>query len=215
MRDRRPRKRATRSRPTRFKRGSGLRSTHLNEYLFADDSGLEVDALGGEPGVYSARYAGEGATDADNNALLLERLSGVANRAARFVCVIALVRGGQLVTSIPRRSGGQDHRPVRAAAVGFGYDPFFFHEALQLYVRRSHASIARRCASAIAGRHSSQCSLTCEVQRFHLKNPILVLASMIFPARIMAFRLRARETRRVSDAVRHPLAGLPRAVRLL
>src|SRR5438105_1424021 len=48
--------------------------------LFADDSGLEVDALGGAPGVYSARYAGPVATDADNNALLLQRLEGVANR---------------------------------------------------------------------------------------------------------------------------------------
>jgi non-canonical purine NTP pyrophosphatase (RdgB/HAM1 family) len=55
---------------------------HAAGLLFADDSGLEVDALGGAPGVYSARYSGPGATDASNNALLLERMRGVANRTA-------------------------------------------------------------------------------------------------------------------------------------
>src|SRR4051812_31077444 len=69
--------------------------SHTAGYLFADDSGLEVDALGGEPGVHSARYAGEHATDAANNALLLDRLRGVTNRTARFVCVIALVFDGK------------------------------------------------------------------------------------------------------------------------
>ena len=53
-------------------------------YLFADDSGLEVDALGGAPGVHSARYAGTEATDADNNRLLLQRLTGIADRTARY-----------------------------------------------------------------------------------------------------------------------------------
>src|SRR5918911_2911827 len=62
----------------------------------ADDSGLEVHALGGAPGVYSARYAGPNATDADRNALLLKKLEGVPfhARLARFVCVIALARPG-------------------------------------------------------------------------------------------------------------------------
>src|SRR4051812_38991277 len=59
--------------------------------LFADDSGLEVDALGGAPGVYSARYSGPHATDEANNRLLLENLRGIADRRARFVCAIALV----------------------------------------------------------------------------------------------------------------------------
>src|ERR1700722_11282749 len=63
--------------------------TFVDGYLFADDSGLEVDALAGDPGVHSARYAGEQATDRENNALLLERLAGVTDRSARFVCVIA------------------------------------------------------------------------------------------------------------------------------
>ena len=65
-------------------------SQHTDQFLFVDDSGLEVDALGGAPGVYSARFAGSHATDAENNALLLERMRGVTDRAARFVCVVAL-----------------------------------------------------------------------------------------------------------------------------
>jgi XTP/dITP diphosphohydrolase len=98
---------------------------HTREYLFADDSGLEVDALGGEPGVYSARYAGEGATDAANNALLLERLQGITNRNGRFVCVIALVKDGQLVKTFRGAVEGRIMDEERGSG-GFGYDPLFF-----------------------------------------------------------------------------------------
>jgi XTP/dITP diphosphohydrolase len=100
---------------------------HTSEYLFADDSGLEVDALGGAPGVLSARYAGEHATDAQNNTLLLERLRGAQNRTARFVCVIALVRGGQLLKTFRGAVEGRILDEARGAG-GFGYDPLFFHE---------------------------------------------------------------------------------------
>jgi XTP/dITP diphosphohydrolase len=96
----------------------------------ADDSGLEVDALGGEPGVRSARYAGERATDAENNALLLKALADVPpdGRGARFRCVLCMIdpwSGGEpttvitegvcngMIASSPRGSGG------------FGYDPLF------------------------------------------------------------------------------------------
>ena len=93
----------------------------------ADDSGLEVDALGGAPGVYSARYAGVGASDADNNTKLLVALAAVsAPRRARYRAVLVLVRGPQdpaplvaegswegQIASSPRGSGG------------FGYDPLF------------------------------------------------------------------------------------------
>ena len=104
---------------------------HTTEYLFADDSGLEVDALGGAPGVLSARYAGEHATDADNNALLLDRMVGIQKRTARFVCVIALVRGGQLVETF---HGSVEGRILDRAhgAGGFGYDPLFYHEPFGL-----------------------------------------------------------------------------------
>src|SRR5882724_13234813 len=100
---------------------------HVNGYLFADDSGLEVDALDGAPGVHSARYAGPEATDADNNALLLERLRGVENRTARFVCVIALVRDGRLVQTFRGAVEGRILDAPRGSG-GFGYDPLFYYE---------------------------------------------------------------------------------------
>jgi XTP/dITP diphosphohydrolase len=96
-------------------------------YLFADDSGLEVAALGGEPGVHSARYAGPEATDADNNELLLQRLTGVAERRARFVCVIALVNNGKLVRTFRGAVEGRVLDAPRGSG-GFGYDPLFYYE---------------------------------------------------------------------------------------
>ena len=90
----------------------------------ADDSGLEVDALGGAPGVYSARYAGAAADDAANNRKLLDALRGVADRRARFRCVVALTapRGA------PRLFEGVCEGVLLTAprgAGGFGYDPLF------------------------------------------------------------------------------------------
>jgi len=98
---------------------------HTSGYLFADDSGLEVDALGGAPGVHSARYAGADATDAANNALLLDRLRGVENRTARFVCVIALVLDGKLVKTFRGTVEGRVIDEPRGPG-GFGYDPLFY-----------------------------------------------------------------------------------------
>lgn len=100
--------------------------THANGLLFADDSGLQVDALGGAPGVFSARFAGPSATDAENNRLLLERLQDVANRSARFVCVIALAEG-DCVRQLFRGAveGAIAHEP--RGSRGFGYDPVFYY----------------------------------------------------------------------------------------
>jgi XTP/dITP diphosphohydrolase len=98
---------------------------HSGGYLFADDSGLEVDALGGAPGVHSARYAGDHATDAANNTLLLERLQGIENRTARFVCVIALVLDGKLVKTFRGTVEGRIIDEARGYG-GFGYDPLFY-----------------------------------------------------------------------------------------
>ena len=95
--------------------------------LFADDSGLEVKALGGAPGVISARFAGEGATDEANNRLLLEKLKGVEDRAAHFVCVIALAEKGRLIGTFHGVVEGWIVEQPRGAN-GFGYDPLFFHE---------------------------------------------------------------------------------------
>ncbi|MEQ1883978.1 MAG: RdgB/HAM1 family non-canonical purine NTP pyrophosphatase [Bryobacteraceae bacterium] len=100
---------------------------HVDGYLFADDSGLEVDALGGAPGVFSARYAGEAATDTENNELLLKNLQGVENRTARFVCVIGLVKNGKAVKTFRGSVEGRIIDAPRGPG-GFGYDPLFFHE---------------------------------------------------------------------------------------
>lgn len=93
----------------------------------ADDSGLEVDALGGRPGVRSARYAGEGATDAGNNAKLLDTLRDVpeADRRARFRCVIAVVDAdGRELAMVEGTCEGRIAGAPRGAH-GFGYDPVF------------------------------------------------------------------------------------------
>lgn len=94
----------------------------------ADDSGLEVMALGGEPGVRSARYAGPGASDAERNAFLLARLEGVPFQArlARFVCVIALARpGGGMTETVEGVLPGVIEFAPRGNG-GFGYDPLFY-----------------------------------------------------------------------------------------
>jgi XTP/dITP diphosphohydrolase len=98
---------------------------HALGLLFADDSGLEVDALQGAPGVYSARFSGPHATDESNNRLLLERLAGVENRTARFVCAIALVEGTRLVGVYGGAVEGRILYEPRGAG-GFGYDPLFY-----------------------------------------------------------------------------------------
>lgn len=96
------------------------------DWIFAEDSGLEVEALGGAPGVFSARYAGPGAGDAANNRLLLEKLNGVQNRRAQFVCVIALAREGKLVCTFRGEVKGEILHESRGAH-GFGYDPLFYY----------------------------------------------------------------------------------------
>jgi XTP/dITP diphosphohydrolase len=101
-------------------------SPHVPGLLFADDSGLEVDALGGAPGVYSARFAGPAATDDANNRLLVERLRGARNRSARFVCVIALANGPSLLATFRGVVEGEILEEPRGSE-GFGYDPLFFY----------------------------------------------------------------------------------------
>lgn len=101
-------------------------SLHAPGLLFADDSGLEVEALGGEPGVRSARFAGEGAGDKANNRLLLERLAGVEDRAAKFVCVAAVAESGRLLATFRGEVEGRIIDAERGPN-GFGYDPLFFY----------------------------------------------------------------------------------------
>ena len=94
--------------------------------VLADDSGLEVDALDGAPGVYSARYAGEDATDADNNAKLLADLADVPDdeRTARFVCTLVFVDEDGAETVARGTVEGRIGRKERGGN-GFGYDPLF------------------------------------------------------------------------------------------
>jgi XTP/dITP diphosphohydrolase len=94
----------------------------------ADDSGISVDALGGGPGLYSSRFGGEGASDADRNRLLLERLAGrpPEERGARFTSAVALVEEGELVFQVVETVEGRiAERPL--GDNGFGYDPIFFY----------------------------------------------------------------------------------------
>lgn len=97
--------------------------------VLADDSGICVDALGGAPGIYSARYgqaeAGRKLTDHEKNLLLLRNLEGVEDRRARFVCALALVTGVHRVYTVEETWEGLVASSVEGAH-GFGYDPLFF-----------------------------------------------------------------------------------------
>jgi XTP/dITP diphosphohydrolase len=91
----------------------------------ADDSGLVVDALGGEPGVTSARYGGPGLDDAGRCRLVLEKMEGATNRSASFVCVLSLARPGEPVRDVfVGRCQGRIGREPRGSG-GFGFDPIF------------------------------------------------------------------------------------------
>lgn len=103
---------------------------HTGLNCFADDTGLEVEALNGAPGVYSARYAGEHVSYADNNKLLLKNLAGCQNRKARFRTVIALILDGKEHLFEGRVEGTIATEPYGEG--GFGYDPLFIPEGSQL-----------------------------------------------------------------------------------
>lgn len=93
----------------------------------ADDSGLEVEALGGDPGVYSARYAGESATDSENCEKLLREMKGKSNRKAAFQCVLSIaVPSGPALTYEGRCEG--TILEEKQGESGFGYDPLFYYE---------------------------------------------------------------------------------------
>lgn len=90
---------------------------------FADDTGLMVDALGGAPGVYSARYAGPGCTPADNVKLMLKNMEGISDRKAEFATVIALIKDGK--EHLFRGSVKGSIATAPHGTAGFGYDPIF------------------------------------------------------------------------------------------
>ena len=94
----------------------------------ADDSGLSVEALGGAPGLFSSRFGGEGASDAERNALLLEKLAGVPaeKRGARFTSAVAVARDGEVLFETEQAVDGLIADAPRGEN-GFGYDPLFFY----------------------------------------------------------------------------------------
>jgi len=106
-------------------------ATALGEWVVADDSGLQVDALGGEPGVHSARYAGPDATGADLCRKLLGELADVPpeSRTARFRCVIAVAKPGEVLFAVQAAVEGMITREMRGSG-GFGYDPVFLYPRL-------------------------------------------------------------------------------------
>lgn len=100
-------------------------SRYSGRPALADDSGLEVDALDGQPGVHSARYAGENSSDKDNILKLLQQLKGIDDRKARFVCCLALVTPDGRETVVEGTCEGVILTEPRGEG-GFGYDPVFF-----------------------------------------------------------------------------------------
>ncbi len=102
-------------------------SAYADMAAFADDSGLVVEALDGTPGIYSARYAGEGATDAERIAKLLEAMKGKTDRRAKFVCAIAIAYRGDDVALFRGEVCGTIAEAPRGTN-GFGYDPVFIPE---------------------------------------------------------------------------------------
>lgn len=101
-------------------------SRHVPGIVLADDSGLEVDTLNKEPGVFSARYAGPGCTDEQNTALVLEKTKGVPHerRTARFRCVLAVAENGMTLATFDGTVEGILATEARGGG-GFGYDPIF------------------------------------------------------------------------------------------
>ena len=123
-----------------FETNAQKKAEHYSKYvpgqfILADDSGLEVEALHGAPGIYSARYAASpahpNASDAENNGKLLQELSGVPDekRQARFVCAIAVAKDEETMATFRGIASGQILHEPRGKG-GFGYDPLFYFPSL-------------------------------------------------------------------------------------
>ena len=136
------------------------------EWSFADDTGLEVDALGGRPGIHAARYAGEGCSFDDNIRKLLGELQGVpdARRTAHFACVIALCRPGLEPMTFRATCGGRILQ-ARRGTQGFGYDPVFFIEELG----KSFAELSLEEKNRISHRARAVKLLKAELENLRLR----------------------------------------------
>jgi XTP/dITP diphosphohydrolase len=127
-------------------------SRFTDEAVLADDSGLVVPALGGAPGVHSARYAGPGATDAERVQKLLREMRGKQDeeRRARFVCVTSVAKAGRAVAVVSDLAHGVITQEPRGAG-GFGYDPVFLFEELG----RTYAELSQEQKNAYSHRGKS------------------------------------------------------------
>ena len=126
----------------------------------ADDSGLMVDALGGDPGVRSARYSGEEATDEDNNRKLLEAMKGVANRKATFRCVIAIAVPSGLALIYEGICHGEIAHGLRGKN-GFGYDPLFYYPPL----KKTFAQLSQEEKNGVSHRGKAMAELKAEFDK--------------------------------------------------
>lgn len=124
-----------------------IAAKHPGEWSMADDSGLEVKALNGAPGVRSARYAGEPSNTPANNALLLKNLEGVSDRTANFTCAIALVDPEGKEHTLEGKCFGKIAETPSGAA-GFGYDPLFIPDGYE----KSFADLTAEEKNAISHR---------------------------------------------------------------
>ena len=150
-----------------------IAARHRGAWCLADDSGLEVAALGGAPGVRSARYAGEPTDDAANNALLLKNLADVTDRRANFTCALALVAPDGTEHVVEGKCFGTiAGRPSGAA--GFGYDPLFVPDGFEKSFAAltadeknaiSHRGRALAAAKAILSGDSGACGAFAEARR--------------------------------------------------
>lgn len=139
---------------------------HTGRWALGEDSGLVVDALGGDPGVRSARYAGEHGDDAANVARLLRELEGVRDRRARFLCALVLARpDGKVVAAVEGVCEGTIAAAPRGTA-GFGYDPVF----VPLGETRTAAELTPAEKDALSHRGHAARSLL-PLLRLHLTTP--------------------------------------------
>ena len=147
------------------KRKALAASRQLPALVIADDSGLEVDALGGAPGIYSARYAGANATESDKIDKLLRKLARVRatedERRARFRCVLALARNGNLLGTFEGIVEGRIADEVRGD-YGFGYDPIFIPEGLE----QTFGELPTEVKNAISHRAKAIRALAVKLRQF-------------------------------------------------
>lgn len=153
-----------------FEANAELKATHAARatglWSLGEDSGISVDALGGAPGIYSARYAGTHGDDEANNRKLIEALRGEPNRAARYVCAMALASpDGEIVTTLRGISAGHIVDEPRGRR-GFGYDPYFVSEG----ETRTNAELTDEEKSAQSHRGRAVRALV-PMLRLHLELP--------------------------------------------